>query len=142
MSSPIDKDLYKYVKGLANKKFKSRSGVYRSSWIVREYKSRGGKYRGRKNSGSGLKRWYREKWVDLNSPIRSRRKIVGYRSCGRTRSRRKRSLSRTKYPLCRPSRKINSRTPRTYRQISKKSIRSAKKYKSRHRHRGRASFKK
>lgn len=140
MPSPVDKDLYKYVKGLANKKFKSPSGIYRSSWIVKEYKSRGGKYRGRKSSSEGLKRWYREKWVDLNSPIRSGKKTIGYRSCGRTRSR-SGSLSR-KYPLCRPSKKINSRTPRTYKQIPKKSIRSAKKYKSKHRSRGRASFKK
>lgn len=140
MPSPIDKDLYKYVKGLANKKFKSPSGIYRSSWIVREYKSRGGKYRGKKDSSSGLRRWYREKWVDLNSPIRSRKKVISYRSCGRTRSRKSKSLSRKKYPLCRPSKKINSKTPRTYKQISKKSIKSAKKYKSKHRSRGRVTF--
>ena len=31
-----DLDLYNYVKELANKKFKSPSGIYRSSWIVKE----------------------------------------------------------------------------------------------------------
>lgn len=140
MPSPVDKDLYNRVKRLADKKFKSPSGIYRSSWIVREYKSRGGKYKGKKSAESGLKRWYREKWIDLNSPIRSRKKIVGYKSCGRTRSKGK-SYSRKKYPLCRPSKKINSKTPRTYKQISKKSIQSAKKYKSKYRSRRRVSFK-
>jgi len=38
---PIDKDLYKFVVSLANKKFDSPSGIYRSSWIVREYKKLG-----------------------------------------------------------------------------------------------------
>jgi len=44
MSDPTDQKLYSYVKTLANKKFKSPSGIYRSSWIVKEYKKRGGKY--------------------------------------------------------------------------------------------------
>ena len=97
-NSPVatNKALYNYVKQLANKKFKSKSGIYRSSWIVKEYKRRGGKYSGKKTSSSGLKRWYREKWVDLNRPIRnSKGKIIGYKSCGR------KSVkgSKDKYPL-------------------------------------------
>ena len=45
MSEPIDKKLYTKVKNMASKKFKSPTGVYRSSWIVRKYKSLGGKYK-------------------------------------------------------------------------------------------------
>lgn len=144
MPTPLDKELYLRVKKLATKKFKSPSGVYRSSWIVREYKSRGGKYKGSKSSRSGIKRWFREKWIDLNSPIRSKsKKIIGYKSCGRSKSGSvKGKYSRKKYPLCRPSKKISSKTPRTYKSISKKAIRSAKRYKSRYRSRGKVSFKK
>jgi len=40
MVEPINKKLYNHVKKLANQKFKSKSGIYRSSWIVREYKKR------------------------------------------------------------------------------------------------------
>lgn len=127
-AEPKNKKLYNYVKGLANKKFKSKSGVYRSSWIVREYKKRGGIYKsGSKTSKSGLKRWYKEKWVDLNRPIRnSKGKIVGYRSCGR-----KSVLEKSKrYPLCRPTKRISPQTPRTYKQISKRSLSKAKREKS------------
>lgn len=138
MPYPIDKELYDYVKKLASKKFKSPSGIYRSSWIVRKYKSMGGKYRGRKNSASGLKRWYRENWIDLNSPIKSNTKIIGYRSCGRTRN--INGKYSRKYPLCRPSKRINSRTPKTYKMLSKKSIRSAKKYKSKYKYKRNVYF--
>lgn len=127
-AEPKNKKLYNYVKSLANKKFKSKSGVYRSSWIVREYKKRGGVYKsGSKTSKSGLKRWYKEKWVDLNRPIRnSKGKIVGYKSCGRKSS----GIKGKKYPLCRPSKRVSPRTPRTYKQISKGSLSKAKREKS------------
>ena len=141
-SDPKDKKLYNYVKQLANKKFLSKTGVYKSSWIVREYKKRGGKYSGKKSTKkrsklSGLKRWYKEKWVDLNRPIKnSKGKIVNYKSCGRKSARK----SNGKYPLCRPSKRINYKTPKTYRQISKKSIKKAKKEKSKKRNYGNIKF--
>lgn len=61
MPKPSNQKLYNYVKSLANKKFISKSGVYRSSWIVKEYKKRGGKYIGsRPSKQQGLRRWYRD----------------------------------------------------------------------------------
>lgn len=129
MPEPINKSLYNKVKKMADKKFASKTGIYKSSWIVKEYKRLGGKYSGKKPSvkSTGLKRWYKEKWIDLNRPIRnSQGKIVGYRSCGRP------SLkSKSKYPLCRPSKRVSSKTPRTYKEISRKSIVKAKREKSR-----------
>lgn len=123
---PADKKLYRYVKRLADKKFASKTGVYKSSWIVQEYKRRGGKYIGSKPRSSGLRRWYKEKWVDLNRPIRKKSKIVGYKSCGRQ------SIKRgDKYPLCRPTRRISKSTPRTYSQLSKSSVSKAKREKRR-----------
>jgi len=126
MPEPTNKTLYSHVKTLANRKFKSPSGIYRSSWIVREYKKRGGKYSGSKSKSSGLKRWFKENWVDLNRPKRnSKGKIIGYHKCGR-----KKVKSNGKYPLCRPSRRVNSKTPKTYKQLSKRSINHAKKMKA------------
>ena len=118
--------LYNYVKELANKKFKSPSGIYRSSWIVKEYKKRGGTYKSPKSrKTSGLKRWFKEDWIDLNRPIKNNSgKITGYQKCGR-----KSSKIKSRYPLCRPSRVVTSRTPKTYKELSKKSIESAKKSK-------------
>jgi hypothetical protein len=134
-SEPIDKKLYSRVKSLANKKFKSPSSIYRSSWIVKEYKRLGGKYKGKSSQKSGLKRWYKEKWVDLNRPItNSKGKIIGYKSCGRS------SKNIKKYPLCRQSKKITSKTPRTYKELSKKSIKKAKKDKSKIKHSGNIQF--
>ena len=46
MPEPINKSLYEKVKKSANKKFSSKTGIYKSSWIVKEYKKRGGKYKG------------------------------------------------------------------------------------------------
>ena len=130
MPEPIDKKLYNQVKELASKKFKSKSGIYRSSWIVKEYKNRGGKYKGSKNSKKGLSRWYKEDWIDLNRPIRnSRKQIIGYKKCGRKSLKSKKS---GKYPLCRPSKRITSKTPKTYKELSKKSIKHAKKLKSKY----------
>lgn len=136
---PLNKSLYKYVKRLADKKFLSKTGIYKSSWIVREYKKRGGKYSGKKPSykSPGLKRWYKERWVDLNRPIKnSKGKIVGYKSCGRTNVK----GSKDKYPLCRPLKKITSKTPKIVKSLSKKSILKAKKKKSKLKHKGRVQF--
>ena len=134
---PTNKILYEKVKQLANQKFQSKSGIYRSSWIVREYKKRGGKYSGTKTSSTGLKRWYKEKWVDLNRPIRnSKGKIIDYKPCGRS----KIIGSKGKYPLCRPSKRVNKGTPRTYHSISTKSISKAKREKSKIKERGNIRF--
>ena len=129
MVEPVDKKLYSRVKALADKKFASKTGIYKSSWIVKEYKRLGGKYKGNKpdSKSPGLKRWYKEKWVDLNRPIKnSKGKIIDYKSCGR-----KSVKTKEKYPLCRPSKRITSGTPRTYKQISKNSIQRAKREKRR-----------
>jgi uncharacterized membrane protein YhdT len=56
----LDKKLYEQVKQEASKKFISKSGIYRSAWIVREYKKRGGKYSGKKPTLTGLPRWFKE----------------------------------------------------------------------------------
>ena len=136
MPTPINKDLYERVKKSANNKFQSNSGIYRSSWIVKEYKKRGGKYRGSKPKKSGLKRWYKEKWIDLNRPIRKDGKIVGYKPCGRKSTKKKSK----KYPLCRPSKRISKQTPKTYKELGKKSIRKAKTKKSKVKHKSNIKF--
>jgi len=122
---PLNTKLYEKVRQMANNKFKSNRGIYRSSWMVKKYKNLGGKYSGKKSSKSGLARWFKEDWIDLNRPIKnSNGKIIGYKKCGR------KSSNKGKYPLCRPSKRINSKTPLTYKELDKKSILKAKKEKS------------
>lgn len=113
----LDIKLYNHVKTLANLKFKSKSGIYRSSWIVNTYKKLGGKYSGSKPKLTGLPRWYKEKWVNLYKSTKT-----GYSSCGR-------SNLTDKYPLCRPTFRITKKTPKTYNELSKNSIKLAKKQK-------------
>lgn len=118
MNKPLNMTLYNQVKEEATKKFKSKTGVYRSSWIVKQYKKLGGKYSGVKSTKTGLKRWYRERWVDLNRP----KKSGGYEQCGRNRN----QMNKSKYPLCRPSIQISDKTPRLYQTFDKKKINKLK----------------
>jgi len=99
MSTVVDINLYNQVKKEASEKFQAKTGIYRSAWIVREYKKRGGKYTGIKNKNKGLKRWFDEKWVDLTRPNQA---------CGR-----KSITIKGKYPVCRPSIRITRDTPKT-----------------------------
>lgn len=135
MAVPKNKELYTKIKREAKKKFLKYPSIYANSWIVNEYKKRGGKYMGSKPKSTGLKRWYKEKWVDLNRPIKKDGRVVGYKSCGR-----KSASSKEKYPLCRPTYIVTKRSPKTYKEISKRSISKARKEKSRIRHRGNVQF--
>jgi len=119
MPEPKDKKLYEKVKKDSDKVFDEKTSVYKSSWIVREYKKRGGTYKGDEpTKDSGLKRWYKEKWVDLNRPDGK----GSYKPCGR-------QNMKKKYPLCRPTVKVNSDTPKILSEIPKKKIEKIKKLK-------------
>ena len=68
MDKAKDKSLYNRIKKKADLKFKENTSAYKSAWIIKEYKKSGGRF---KNGGSKkLKRWFDEKWVNLNNPIK------------------------------------------------------------------------
>lgn len=125
----LDKKLYKKVKSEADKKFLAKTSAYKSSWITREYKKRGGTYSGKKPTNKGLTRWYKEEWVDLNRPTKT-----GYENCGR------KSSNNGKYPLCRPLKKITKNTPKTVKEISKEIIKQNKKLKKQLKQNGNVKF--
>lgn len=110
MPEPTDKILYGRVKALAKKKFKVWPSAYASGWVVKEYKRRGGKYKGKKNTREGLTRWFAEKWINVC-------KLPKKVACGRPKT----SLRTWKklYPYCRPSKKVSSSTPKTANELSK-----------------------
>lgn len=95
---PTNKALYAKVKAAAKKKFTTYPSIYANSWVVSEYKRRGGKYRcsGKSASRGGLTKWYREKWVDLSRPLAH----GGWASCGRPKV--DAAHWRESYPKCRP----------------------------------------
>ena len=74
--------LYDKVKLQADTIYK-KSSAYKSGYIVKEYKKRGGEYSGKKTN-TGLTRWYKEQWKDVGDG---------------------------EYPVFRPTIKISSKTP-------------------------------
>ena len=74
--TPTDLKLYNKVKDQAKKKFDRYPSIYASSWIVSTYKKLGGKYKGTKSSRTGLKRWYREEWIQVIPFLEQNKKII------------------------------------------------------------------
>ncbi len=93
-SIPVNLRLYNRIKSGVKRKVKRWPSAYASGQVVRMYKQKGGKYRCSK-FGS-LDRWFKERWVD----------VCTGKPCGRKKGEHRR------YPYCRPSRKISSKTPR------------------------------
>jgi hypothetical protein len=131
---PLNKTLYDKVKKKADIKFLAKTSIYKSSWIVKEYKKLGGKYSGEKSKKHGLLRWYKEEWIDLNRPIKKNGKTIGYKKCGRY------STKNNLYPLCRPLKRISKDTPKTLNELSKNTISKAKKIKNKLKENGKVKF--
>jgi len=90
MSIPTNKTLYNKVKKEADKVY-DKPSAYKSGWIVKEYKKRGGEYAGKKKENKGLDRWYKEDWEDIGGK---------------------------EYPVYRPTKRITKDTPLTESEIS------------------------
>lgn len=120
---PLRTKLYEAVKRQADATFESPS-AYKSGWIVKTYKRLGGKYAddGARAGDSGLGKWFREAWVDLNRL----RTDGSFERCGR-----QRAVQGGRYPLCRPSIRVDRTTPKTVKELSPRAIQTARKRKSR-----------
>jgi hypothetical protein len=94
MSEPNNKALYAKVKREADEKYKTH-GAYKSGWIVKTYKARGGTYSGKKTT-KGLSAWFKESWKNI--------------------------ASKGQYPVLRPTKRINKNTPLTVSEISKSNL--------------------
>ena len=105
----VNKKLYSSVKSKIKRSIKGRRwGAYDSGRLVREYKAKGGKYTGSKGK-TNLSRWYKEKWVDACAwPKR--------KSCG--------NKSNKKVTYCRPSKKIDSKTPKLVQKLTKAQLKN------------------
>ena len=106
MPEPTNKKLYDEVKQEIYAKYPKHS-AYRSGLLVQEYKKRGGGYSGDKSKGS-LGRWFKEEWSN-------QRGEAGYKKKG---------------DVYRPTKRVSSKTPATFSELSKKEIESAKKEKA------------
>lgn len=88
MPIPINLELYNMVKKEADRIY-SKPSAYKSGFIVKEYKKRGGEYSG-KQTNTGLTRWYKEDWKDIGNKA---------------------------YPVYRPTKRITKDTPLTASEI-------------------------
>jgi hypothetical protein len=107
MPTPKDKELYNKAKLEADKIYK-KSSAYKSGFIVKKYKELYKKKYGSdkayiddKNE-KNLKRWFDEKWEDIGEG---------------------------EYPLYRPTKRINSNTPKTKQELTKSRIKEMDKLK-------------
>ena len=105
----VNKKLYLSIKNKIKKSIKGRRwGAYDSGRLVKMYKNAGGKYRGPKGK-TNLGRWYSEKWIDACAwPKR--------KSCGRK--------TKSSIAYCRPSKRVDSKTPRLIQSLTKSQIKS------------------
>lgn len=101
---------YKTVKKRADAKFKERSSIYKSAWIVREYKKAGGKWLTPHDPSQGLTRWFKEDWVQIGKDGRATK-----RPCG----------SGGPKPLCRPRKRLSKQTPSTIKELGPKRLQKA-----------------
>ncbi len=93
MPEPIDTKLYETVKREAGRIY-SKPSAYKSGWIVKTYKARGGKYRD-DGKPKALKRWFMEEWADVGGLA---------------------------YPVYRPTKRITKDTPLTVDEISERNL--------------------
>lgn len=107
-SVPKDKKLYAKVKKLADEKYKTH-GAYKSAWIVKKYKELGGKYSGKKDDSQGITRWLKEEWKDY---------------------------ANLSYPVYRPTKRVNSKTPLTLSEIPRSKLNVQAKLKQKIRDKG------
>ena len=111
----INKKLYIRIKEKIRKdvnKKKRRWGAYDSSRLVKLYKADGGKYKNSVKYDNKLNKWHQEKWVDACAWPKKK-------SCGRTQK-----DIKNKVTYCRPSVIVNSKTPKTVQELSKKEIKN------------------
>jgi hypothetical protein len=87
----LDQALYNSIKKQADQIY-DKSSAYKSGWIVRHYKDAGGKYAD-DNRPKNLKRWFNEEWGDIGGKD---------------------------YPVYRPFKRINKKTPLTASEIDPK----------------------
>lgn len=111
MPEPTNPQVYARIKSQVKKDAKSRwPSAYMSGVLVQKYRDamkKRGETPYKSSTGtkqkSSLKRWYKEKWVNIASK----------KPCGSVRT-------KSYYPTCRPSIRISSKTPVTIKELSKK----------------------
>lgn len=104
--------LYKEVKEEADRIYKKPS-AYKSGFIVKEYKRRGGTYTGAYPINKGLDRWYKEEWKDVGHSLAKLENLHSPTSL---------ENGHLAYPVYRPSIRITRDTPLLPNEIQKNNL--------------------
>jgi hypothetical protein len=113
-NQPSDLKLYEKIAKLIKKKYPKNS-AYRSGLLVKKYKEeflkKHGKkkkpYTGKKPTKEGISRWFKENWTNQKGK-------TGYQK---------------KSDVYRPNKRVTSKTPATFKELTKKEIKNAQKEK-------------
>lgn len=128
-NQPTNPELWSRAKAAAKSKFKVYPSAYANGFAAKWYKSKGGGWRKKKstnessspvqqaaiainmkkkgikpkneNVNEDLRRWFKEKWVDVSKKVDGK-----HPPCGR------KDADGKSYPKCRPSKKVSSETPK------------------------------
>jgi len=87
--------LYKKAKEIADNIYK-KSSAFKSGFIQKKYKELGGKYID-DGKEQNLTRWFKENWKDIGGKD---------------------------YPVFRPHKRINNKTPKTYQELNKNELKA------------------
>lgn len=107
MDKFINKDIYKKAKAKADKIYKKHS-AYKSLATIDFYKEMGGKINQKaKKKGMGVEKWLKEDWRNLTPyAIGNVKKLSDAPKCGNKGKKQGKNPS-----ICRPLKKIDSKTP-------------------------------
>lgn len=131
----LDKQLYGKIKQQIHAELDAKGtrwGIYASSRLVKTYKDRGGRYsddaqyhakkankQAAKMAGkldqtaTGLDRWFEQVWINI-CQSQPPQKLV---KCGR-----QTTQNPSQYPVCRPFKRVSSKTPTTWEQMDRNQI--------------------
>lgn len=98
----LNPSLYRKAKKIADQTYK-RAGAYKNMFLVKKYKELGGKYSGKKTDK--LATWRKEKWVSVKDYLNGKNIPCGEDKIGNN--------------ACRPTKRINSKTPITIQEVLK-----------------------
>jgi hypothetical protein len=123
---PTNKNLWSQCIAEAKRKYDVFPSAYSSGYAAKIYKQKGGKWKvaSEENSivkVSDLRRWFKEKWVDISRKDKSGK----HPECGRE------DADSGAYPKCRPSKKVTKETPKISKSLSKKEKEKATRIKRR-----------
>ena len=115
----LDKDIYKKAKKIVDKKHKKHS-AYKSMDLVKTYKDMGGRIDDSKAKKKGTTKWLKEKWKNLTGVAQGKMSIADAPKCGN-----KYTDQGSNPSICRPTVKVDSKTPVLAQSYSKSQLKKA-----------------